>query len=79
MESFLNELQEMETLTAAIKANLRTIRDACNDLEDLENLKSKTAAIVANLRVIEEDHNDLDELKRQSDKAVRNLRSIQEP
>jgi len=78
-ENSLNELLEKETLAATIAANLRIIRDACNDLEDLDSLESQTAKIAANLRAIREDLTDLDELERQSDKIVWNLRSIQEP
>ena len=79
MENLLNELLEIETLTATIAANLRVIREDFNDHEDLERLERQTAKIVANLRAIGEDQNDLDELERRSDTIVRNLRSIQEP
>lgn len=79
MENFLNELLEIETLTATIAANLRVIRDGCNDLADLDSLESQTAKIAANLRAIQQDPNDLDELQRQSDKILGNLRSIQQP
>jgi hypothetical protein len=79
MENSLNELREMETLTAAITAHLRVIQANDSDLEDLERLERHTAKIAANLRAIREDLTDLDELERQSEKIVRNLRSIQEP
>ena len=47
-------------------------------LDELREIETLTAAIAANLRVIREDQTDLDELERQTDKIVRNLRSIQE-
>jgi hypothetical protein len=77
MENILHEQREIETLTAAIAANLRLIWNDGNDLDDLESLERRTTKIAANLRAIKEDLHDLDELERQSDKIVRNLLTIQ--
>jgi hypothetical protein len=57
LENSLNELREMETLTAA---NVRVIQEDNLDLEDLERLERQTAKIAANMRAIQEDPNDLD-------------------
>jgi hypothetical protein len=41
MENSLNELLEIETLTAKITADLRIIRDDNTDLDDLEHQTSR--------------------------------------
>src|SRR5260370_42149842 len=73
MEYSTQELRERKALTDAIAANLRTINDDGNDLEEMAR---QVRDIVGGLKVINEDEKNLDELELTTVKIRGNLRGI---